>query len=474
MNQMLVLDHSSTVAPGDAPGPSWDYPASRPIALGPAVAVWAPTLLLAAAMFALGQPLFGVALGGAALVVHSLLDSRIAVIALVCMLPCDWMVSVIPGVTTASKLVGVMALIVSLPKIIRGFGTGKWDPCLKWMLVFFLWVACGIAWATYPSFAILGLQSLVITWGLALLICVNFGDKSSLRTALTLFAATCAVSAIVFIKTGDTAVIAEGFRKHSDETLIGAHGSGRGFDSNELGRYYGIAVLTSIYFVVTLKGVLRRTFFLGVILILVLALILVKGRALYLAVPTALIGSVVLLKGAGLAKRLMLVFVIAVIGGLAVFVSIKSGFLGEGVAKQFSSIFEKGWYAGNRVYIWQANLQAFVRTGFRGVGIDQMQHTAASLLHTAHNDWLSIMGELGLVGLVCFAGLHLTLFVRTMKIREVNTKMLCMMLFIFINFCGLTQDDFVLKHYTMTIGVMLVFIRLEERTRRATAITLGV
>lgn len=474
MDQPLLLDGSRAVAFGDAQGLAWGDPAPRPIAVGLAMGIWVPTVFLAGALVALGQPVFGVAVGGTALVIHSLIDSRVAVIVLICMLPCDWMVSVIPGVTTASKLVGALALAVSLPKLLRGFGAGKWDPCLKWMLVLVSWVALGVLWAAYPLLAVLGLQSLVVTWGIVVLITVNFRDEAALRIALTLFVAASVVSALVFMRTGDISAIAEGYQKHSDESLIGARGTGRGFDPNELGRYYGIAVLTSVYFILTLKGMLRRLCFVGVILCLVLAIVIVKGRAIYLAVPTAVMGSIVLLKGAGLAKRLMLALAISVVGGLAALVCIKSGFLGEGVAKQFDSIFEQGWYAGNRIYLWQAHFRAFLQTGFRGVGIEQMQVSSESLLHVAHNDWLSILGELGLVGFICFAGFQLTLFFRIMKLRGIGTRMLCLMLFIFINACGLTEDDFVLKHYTMAVGCMLAFVRIEERARHATATTLAV
>jgi len=426
-----------------------------------AMGIWAPTLLLAGGAIATGYTIAGLAMGALAMVVHSLIDPRVAVIAMILVIPCDWMVTAIPQVSTVSKLLGVWALFVSLPKLLPSVAPNAWDPCVKWIGGLIVWAAIGLFWARYPQAVIGGWQSLVLTWGIPVLVCIQFKDMASVRALLILYVIGCTLSAAAYILVGDVHAAAEGSKRLESQSLIGG-GQEEGINPNSIARNFGLAFFAAIYLIIVFKGVVRRLLLVGGLMVIILAIMILKARAVYLALPGALVASVVMLKGGGLARRMSLVLVMSVIGGAAGLVAMKTGFLGEGVEQRFASIFEEGVHSGNRLDLWTAHVKVFLASGMMGVGLNQMAYRSESLAHVAHNDWFSLLGTLGLVGVACFAAFHFNLARRMWRLEDVWAKMLCLGLWTFLLACGLTQDDYVHKHYTIAVGIILALMRIEE------------
>ncbi|MCK4783875.1 MAG: hypothetical protein KAV87_09010, partial [Desulfobacteraceae bacterium] len=91
-----------------------------------------------------------------------------------------------------------------------------------------------------------------------------------------------------------------------------------------------------------------------------------------------------------------------------------------------------------------------------------MRFTEKSLGTPAHSDVLTIMGDLGIVGLVAFTGFHLCLFRRIMRLTDQWRKMFCSMAWCFIIFVGMTQTDYNRKYYGLAIALILAMVRSEE------------
>lgn len=433
-----------------------------------AVLIWMPVLFVGGTAVAVGFPVAGVTLVAIVLLIHSLLVPRVAIYALVASIPLEWIIVVMPGVTTAAKLVGGLALLVSLPKLLPSLSPARWDPCVKWILVLTLWSLCGVLWADYPGLTLLGSQSLALVWGVPILICLHITTWGEARNVCLVLVLSTVVSSLAFLLSSDLTGIAQTFVQRSGSGLVGAQRGEITFDLNTVGRLFAIGLLTSVYLITVTRGHLRRMGLLIAAIVLSLGILIVKGRAVWLATPAAMIGALLLLRYGRLSVRLSIAGLILMIGSVVFIVAIKFGFVGEGTSQRFFSIFEEGTGAGNRMVLWRAHLSAFFNTGFIGAGLNQTKMTAESLFHVAHNDWLDIAGDLGAIGLICFLGLHIGLGRRIWRLRDVSTRLFCLMIWLFILMAGMTQRDFVRKYYPLAVGMVIVHIRLQERRCRQT------
>ena len=74
---------------------------------------------------------------------------------------------------------------------------------------------------------------------------------------------------------------------------------------------------------------------------------------------------------------------------------------------------------------------------------------------------------LGLVGLVCFFGLHVHLFRRIRRVTEIWPQFFLLCYLIFIVLAGMTHTNFYSKYYGLTLGVIFVVLRIDEARREA-------
>jgi O-antigen ligase len=422
--------------------------------------IWVVTILAAAVLAWLGQPVIGMVIAGVVALIHGCINPRVALYILLFILPIDWMVGVIPGVTTMVKLIAAWVLVVSVPGLLRAAGSGRWDPIIKWMVLLLLWAGVSCLWARYKIAGLLFWQTMVLIWGMSLLICFHLKSRAILQMGLIFLITGCLLSNTLLIATGDVYRFEATYIRPELRAIVGAAEAVG--ELNITPRYFSLAIFASVFFIITLKGIIKKLLFVFVIIFLSIGIILGKGRAVYVAMPAALVGSVLLLKGGGVSKRALLMIMLGLLVGATALVVAKLGLFGPAIRERFESIFEAGIYAGQRIHMWKAHIEAFIETGFRGVGPNQMMYTAKSLYLQAHNDVLAIMGELGIVGLAAFMGLHICLFRRIIRLTDQWTKMFCLMIWCFIILAGMTQNDYYRKYYGLAVGLILAAIRIGE------------
>lgn len=431
------------------------------------ILIWTPAIALAVALAAFGQLLPAIITGALALLVHSLFQPRVAIYALVFSIPLEWMVGVMPGITTVPKLLGLYAMLLSLPRIITAAIPTNWDRSGKWMVFLILWAAISIMWSPYPNYAMLGVQSLALIWGIPVLMCVHFRDQQSVRFLMHVYLAACLLNVIAYLALSDVAQLTGSFERQETSTFIGEGVEGTSGNPNIIARDFAVAVIISFYFFVTASVGFRKVLYLAFVPLLCAGIVLTKGRAVYLGLPAAMIGALIMLGGAGLLRRVFLAVMMAIVVGIVGTIMVKFGLMGEGIVERFNSIFESGVEAGSRSTFWMQHLEQFVSTGFIGRGYRQAAVLAETSYHVAHNDWISIAGMLGVVGLVCFGAFNLSLFLRIRAIPDIWSKMFCLMVFFFMLCGGLTQDDYVVKYYVVAVGWLLCTIHLYENVGRS-------
>ena len=85
----------------------------------------------------------------------------------------------------------------------------------------------------------------------------------------------------------------------------------------------------------------------------------------------------------------------------------------------------------------------------------------------AHNNIIQLAGDYGIVGIVCFVGLQIHLLRRILRMRQAWHKFYVLCLLLFINFAGMTESDIHLKYFGLTLAIIFVVLRLDERLREA-------
>ena len=427
-----------------------------------AMLIWVPALATAILLILVGQTIGGILVAGLALMVHTMFRPHIAVYALIAAIPLEWLVSLLPGVATLTKLLGLFALLVTLPRLITATLPTHWDRSGRWMLLLILWALVSCFWAPVPMTGLRAWQSFALRWGIAVLICLQLPTAKRQRMGMLIFVGACALASLAFIASYDARTIASGSSRENLTNLVGQEVEESG-SLNLQSRYTAVGVACALFLMLSGRRGLGRFLLLGAIPLLAIAVVLLKGRAVYLGLPFSLLAGVMFLRGAGVGRRTLLLTLIIVAGGLSALTVTRLGFFGEGIVERFASISETGLEAGGRLDKWRTHALAFAHSYGLGVGNNQMTTGLVEGSYmVAHNDWFSIAGELGLIGLTLFASFHFSLYLRIRGLQRAWPKAFCLVVWFLMLFTGLTEDDYVTKYYALGTGLVIAMLRAEE------------
>jgi O-antigen ligase len=449
--------------------PSFDAQPEESSGVVVSVVIWSFAAVLGGAMILLKLPLIAMAVFGLATLVQVLLKPTSVIYILLLVIPIDWLVTIPGEYTGVAKLLAILAVVVCFPRLIRSIGA-KWDPIAKWMLLFLGWGLITGLWAKNTLACLIAWQQIALVWALVWLICLVVKTPRALKLAMAVYLIGCVICAMTFIVSTDIRDMVDESGSRATPMAIAADaGDKSSEDINIVSRYLAVGLFAAMFLTIKTKGLAAKIVWPACLLLMAAGVILTKGRAVYVAVPAALIASVIFASGAGLLKRLALVLVIALFVGASFVAMTQLGLLGEGIQERFASIAKEGTSAGSRITIWKGHLHAFVSSGFMGLGLGQTRWLPETLYHVAHNDIIQVLGELGLIGITAFLGLLITVFVRLRRMHDFWTKVICLMLFFFIFFAGMTETDLVRKCWAIPIGLIVAAIRIEEAQRQEQA-----
>ena len=429
--------------------------------------IWGPSLAIAAVLY-LTKVYYPAAITlGLGMVLHAFLRPRAAVYVFILLVYVDWMVE-LSVFFSVGKLFGVLAVLVSLPKILGAVG-GRIDPSVKWILPFMLLPLLLVPVAQYPAWSLVWCPTIVLVYGLPLLLCVNLVSMSHVRMLALLLVLGGLINSVVYISRGDIGVLAE---VGEERMFVGSDIGMDVSDSNELARLISVGIFASIFLFVTSRKLWIRVLAGALGVVLAFGVVIIKARACYAGVPGSLVISLLLLKGAGLSRRLVLVLVVLLMATAALVIGDVVGFWGAGIQERITSITEQGAQAGRRSLLWAGYFKAFLASGMVGNGLRMTQFSPAFLdvaggPMAAHNDFLHVAGDLGIFGLILFTGLHVHLFRRIRRMSLTWHKMFALNVWVFILLAALTQSDFWRRYYGLSLGVVFVLIRFDERRREA-------
>lgn len=428
--------------------------------------IWVPALSIAGVLYLLDVYYPAAGAVALALVLHACIHPRTAIYGLVFLIHVDWLVGITTGLTVG-KAFGLLAAAVSLPRILSALQTGRRDPAAKWIVLFVLLPFVMLIVSSNPLYSLFSSVTLVLIYSLPLLLCVHFVERSHLRLLLIILIFGCLINTGIFFFRGDVTSAVESYRRIEVGSEIGAEVA----DTTTFPRLNAIAIFACIFLFVTWRSTWVRVLVVLAGLAMVVGVVIMKGRAVYIALPASLVIGVLALKGAGFGRRLALIVMVVLLGAAAFLVGDAIGLWGTGIVDRFTSIFEKGTEAGSRHLIWTGYAKSFLASGLMGNGL-QMTRISPAFLEcfwkskAGHNDLIHIAGDLGVVGLTLFIGLHVHLFMRIRRMRLVWHKAFALFTQVFILVCGLSQAQFWNRYYGLSLALILVFARYDERQRR--------
>jgi O-antigen ligase len=432
-----------------------------------AAALWGGGVLGAVVSVVAGQT--KVALGIITLVGFSdtLLRPRVCIYSLIgAILMMQMVGGLIPGAATGAKVVGMWVVILSIPRLLRSVDVKRIDPAFKWIAGFVILGVITFPLSPNPFYSLLNSFTLLQVYMLPAVVGVWLTCRRYRSTAIIVLVGFGVILAVQQIRVGSPDVT-ETYRRVEAATFT----AGAEVDVNEMARLMSIGVFSTIYLFLSQKGMMKKALWAFLGLVLCVAVVVSKSRACYVGIPAAVIMGILLASRAKITKRLTAVFSAMLLTVVVFFVGSQFGFMGIGTKERFESIYKTGTKAGLRDVYWRAYVltsarRAFIPYGLSGVRFSESANRMGTTGHVAHNDVIEILGDLGLPGLVLFLGMHVHLFRRIRRMQVPWDQMLAWMFWIFLLVGGLSQTDYIRKYYGLTVALLLVFIRLDEKYRR--------
>ena len=426
------------------------------------VVIWVLISVVAGTLYIKDFKLAALGMVAGAYLIHSFIQPRIAIYGLIVSVVSA---PVVGGLVnfTVSKMFGLLAAIVSVHKFILKKGIPVRDPSFKWIFGFLFWALITVSYAQDPETSIIRWISLLFIWSMPALVLMHITKESYFRWILKLIIVG-GIILTIFVFQGGAKAAMEGYERVTVVSVIG----GDAADVSETSRILAIGIFAAIFLFLSTRNLIGKVILFGVMILFIVGVIFTESRACYVGIPFSIVASLLMWGSGKMRQRTIFVLAILLLCGFVFLVGDSLDLWGSsGLQERFESIFEgKDTDGGARIIFWNVYLQEFVRTTFMGNGLN-MTCYSRSMVHAmgtpkaAHNDLISIAGDLGIVGVVLFAGLHLQLFCRIRQMRSSDYKLLNMMMWTFLVVGGLSMTSYVLKGYGMMLAIILVAFHLD-------------
>jgi O-antigen ligase len=355
---------------------------------------------------------------------------------------------VIPGFGTVSRAVGLAAFGVGLLAVLD---SGRFRvPAIQHLLMvlFVTWVGLTYFWSFDPSrtriAAVTFLQLLVMVW-LIWQFAQTRQQQLLLLRAFVLGTVVSSIAIVVSFLTGP-----------SSESYYGRY-TGLGFNPGDLALILALSLPISLYLAARDEGWRFRVWFYGAHLVLAIsAILLTASRGGLIASSGALLMVPVAFSQLTRGQKTVGLTLVALLGVGAGFVVPQSSWSRlSTIGTEVSS-----GTLNERTMIWQAGWVVFGQSPFRGVGAaafaPSIEHALGMPFHgssmndggpvnvelVAHNTFISVLVEQGVVGFALFLGILLTLVISAWRFPVVDRAFwLSVLLTWAIGVSSLTWED---------------------------------
>jgi O-antigen ligase len=327
---------------------------------------------------------------------------------------------VVPGLGSVSRVTGTASMAIAALAVLADRRLRRWTAGHLLMVLFVCWMVVTLAWTPDAGNGVKLVRTCVQLVVMVLVIWECAPEEGAQRLLLQAYVAGGYVSAVATwldFRAG-LAVLADRY-------------AGAGFDPNDLGVTLALGIPMAWYLAspagLDWRHPFRRWLNIVYIPVAVTGVLLTASRSAFLALLPALLVPAFLesRKRGRLAHVLLTALVVAM---AAVYVVPPSSW--ERVATIENEL--HGGTLTHRTEIWRGALVLFTRHPVGGTGVGGFETAVQPLIGTryvAHNAFLGVLSELGLVGLALFSGLLATILAAVWRLPDRSYRSLWLTLF---------------------------------------------
>jgi O-antigen ligase len=364
---------------------------------------------------------------------------------------------VIPGLGTISKLVGMLALVCTVFAPLVSGRVRRLRLFHVSALIFVLCAGAGVFRAIDQRWALLRsgtyLQLFLVLWMIWEL-APTVRRQRGLLTAYVLGAYVGAAATIVAYLTG------------SGTSATSRRFSAEGFDANALGTILALAIPMAWYLGLTYRHPILRWVCRGYLPVAIFAIGLTASRGAMVVGTIALLIVPAAMTRLSPGRMVGAIMLLIACGTLAAVYVPKQSLDRLGT---ISSEVEEGRFGG-RGKVWMAGLRAFAQKPFMGYGTGSFKPAVAQYMGqpiVAHNTYLSVLVEQGILGFVPWFTMFIAVFVQMRKLPPLERRFgLVLIATLGIAILPLTWDD--RKPVWVILAVLAAFAEALRPARAGT------
>lgn len=364
-------------------------------------------------------------------------------------------VIVIQGVAIVTRLTGIVAAGVAMFAVVASGRARRWHPFHLFAFLFLAWVTCGLLffnnqWQTIPNKFLTFVQLFLVLW-IVWEIAPTRKHQLRLLAAYVMGAYVAALDTIVLY--------------HRAASVLKRFTAGNA-DPNALAMTLALALPMAWYLGMTTRQPVLRFLSRLFLPIGILAIGLTGSRGGMVATVVAL--SLVPLTIARLSpgKRVIAVILIMISGAVAI------RYVPETLIQRLSTTTQEveGGRLGGRAKMWRAGLQAFAYKPVVGYGVSSFKRAVQPWLVTqtqvAHNSFISVLVEEGIVGLLLFGMMIVVVFFTVLDLPTLERRFALVLLgTLIVAMLPLTWED--TKQVWLVLALLLGMARATDFRRYA-------
>lgn len=315
---------------------------------------------------------------------------------------------VVPGLGTISKLLGMVALGLAVLAALTKSRIRKLDTFHVLMLVFVIYAGFGAYRATYEELAVSKIATFV---QLFLAIWMIWELAPTPRHQIRL----------LFAYVSGTGVAAVATIMAYRAAGAGARFTAQGFDPNDLGMTLALGIPMAWYLGTIYKNPLFKWTVRACVPLAIVGIGLTASRGAFLAMLVAL--TVVPITMTKLTPGRLVAAIFVLIASVAIAISYIPQESWDRIGTTRAEV-EEGTM-NTRLIVWQAGLRAFLGSPIIGYGTASFPEIVApqlGLRKTAHNTFLSVLVEQGLIGFGIFMSMFFVIFRRARSLPTLERR----------------------------------------------------
>ena len=337
-----------------------------------------------------------------------------------------------PGFGSLSKLAGLLALGVGVVAVVFQARFRIPGTIQIALAIFVLWCAITVRWSIAPDLTVDRVMTYVQLLGLVLLLWEFCGEE---RYVLAIFSAYVLGT---LVPAGDT--LQRFLLGH--QTYYNRYASS-GFDPNDLALTLDLSLPMSYYLTLRQKGAIRWVYYIQMLAAAGTVFLTVsRGGTFCMLIALSLI--LWTLRSIPMSNRIVIAVMCAV--AVVAAVTLVPATSWKRLASAASEVSEGT--LNSRTVLWKAGLNEFQYMPFGGVGAGAYPEASAkaigrpwAFVAVAHNSFISVMVETGLIGLGLFAGLLAMFFRAAAQMPRVTRAFWLTLLMVWIiGVCSLTWE----------------------------------